>query len=192
MRCVTILALSLLACSFATAFRQDADTSNDVVRLKERIELLEAKLRAVELERDSLQDRVDKLEAKDTSNNGRPTDNQPDPFELGSVWHGSRFYTQPGADPKKAQEWKLVVTEREAKKFKGAIHFQSIDNLNQVLPVSGTAPALGTGKVFFKTDQKGIFQQTFTGVLKGGQISLEFQGTGVTGGKVTGTGNLKQ
>lgn len=191
MRYVLPLSLVLLSFSIAPAFSQDAEKPEDVVRLKERIELLEAKLKAVELERDALQSRVDKLEAKKESHKDQPDKDMADLFEIGATWQGSRFYTQAGADPLAPQEWKLVITERDGKKFKGDIHFRSIDNLNQTLAVSGLAPISESGKVTFKTEQKGVFQQNFSGVLKGGQISLEFKGTGVTGGPVTGTGNLK-
>ena len=114
-----------------------------------------------------------------------------DLFQEGSSWSGSRNYTQNGPNGG-FQDWKLVILTRDGDKFTGEIHFTSNDNKAQALAVKGIAPPKDKGKVVFKTEQLGVFQQSFKGVLAGGQISLTFSGTGVEGTRVTGTGTLTQ
>jgi len=162
-----------------------ADDSADVAALKKENELLTAKLEAALLKIEKLQKELDELKSSEKK---LPKEKEEDLFQAGTSWAGTRNYMPSN----EFQDLKLVVLTRDGNKFTGEIHFKSIDNKQQQLAITGTATQTAKGAVKFKTDQKGIFQQTFTGVLAGGQISFTFTGTAVNGTKVQGTGNLKQ
>ncbi len=171
-----------------------ADTP-EVVELKSKNEQLAAKLEAANAKLEAATLKIEKLQKEIDELKGKPKaaakEKEGDLFQEGTTWSGSRNYTQNGPS-KDFQDLKLIVLTREGNKFTGEIHFESIDKKQQQLSISGTAPQTGKGSVTFKTEQKGVFQQTFKGVLAGGQISFTFSGTGVTGDAVKGTGNLKQ
>ena len=162
-----------------------SDDSAEVAALKKENELLNAKLEAANLKIEKLQKQLDELKASEKK---LPKEKDEDLFQPGTAWSGTRNY-QPSNE---FQDLKLVVLTRDGSKFTGEIHFKSIDNKQQQLAISGKAPQTSKGPVNFKTEQKGIFQQQFTGTLAGGQISFTFKGTAVNGDKVQGTGNLKQ
>ena len=161
-----------------------SDDSADVAALKKENELLTAKLEAANLKIEKLQKQLDELKSNEKK---PPKEKDEDLFQPGTAWSGTRNY-QPSNE---FQDLKLVVLTRDGSKFTGEIHFKSIDNKQQQLAISGKAPQTSKGPVNFKTEQKGIFQQQFTGTLAGGQISFTFKGTAVNGDKVQGTGNLK-
>lgn len=186
MRCMFASLVFLAISHVSTAISQDK--AGDVAALQQQNELLAAKLEAANLKIEKLERQLAELKAEKKTDSVVGAEDQ---FAVGATWTGTRNYTQNGPS-NDFQDWKLVVTERNGKSFKGEIHFRSIDNKNQVLAVSGTVPGGESGRVIFQTDQKGVFQQKFSGNLKGGQISIQFEGTGVKGGRVTGTGNLKQ
>jgi hypothetical protein len=115
-----------------------------------------------------------------------------DPFAVGSTWSGARYYTQPGADRAKGQDWALTVLTRAGESFTGTIAYTSLDGAKQVIPVAGTAPRGGDGPVEFATTGNGVTQQQFSGSLAGRNVSLTFSGFGVAGTAVTGTARLAQ
>jgi hypothetical protein len=157
-----------------------SDDSADVAALKKENELLNAKLEAANLKIEKLQKQLDELKSNEKK---PPKEKDEDLIQPGTSWSGTRNY-QPSNE---FQDLKLVVLTRDGSKFTGEIHFKSIDNKQQQLAISGNATQTSKGPVNFKTEQKGIFQQQFTGTLAGGQISFTFNGD-----KVQGTGNLKQ
>ena len=165
-----------------------ADDSAEVAELQKQNELLTAKLEAAQLKIEKLEQQVKDLKTGEKKTAKEAVD---DLFEEGSSWSGTRNYTQNGPNGG-FQDWKLVILTRDGDKFTGEIHFTSNDNKAQALAVKGIAPPKDKGKVVFKTEQLGVFQQSFKGVLAGGQISLTFSGTGVEGTRVTGTGTLTQ
>ena len=167
------------------AFAQDEAY---VATLKRENELLQAKLEAANLKIEKLEKQLAVLQGRNQAGAEKDED---DLFAIGTTWSGSRNYTQNGPS-RDFQDWQLVIVTRDAKKFTGKIHFESIDGIQQTLDVSGYAPVTGKGPVTFRTQQKGIFQQSFKGVLIGGQISLSFTGTGNRGKAVKGTGTLKK
>ena len=182
-----IIAMFLLVGMLQTpmAFCQD---DSDVATLKQENELLQAKLEAANLKIEKLEKQLAELKSRDRDD---AVEDEEDPFAIGTAWSGSRNYTQNGPS-QDFQDWQLKIITREGKKFTGEIHFKSNDDTQQTLEVSGSAPNTGKGPVLFKTQQKGIFQQSFKGVLAGSQISLTFTGTGVKGNAVKGTGTLKK
>lgn len=186
-----VTAIGILVIGSLLNFPAAAQDADEVARLKQKIELLEAKLKAAEAERDAPQAKVRELEQK-AGNDPKNSKETSDLFQEGSRWTGSRFYTHKGADPKKAQEWTLTVTKRDKNSFEGEISFVALDDRRQTLSIEGTAPQADKGQVRFKTNQKGVLQQVFTGTLAGGQIAVTFTGTAVNGMPVSGTGNLKK
>jgi hypothetical protein len=103
-----------------------------------------------------------------------------DQFAVGSTYRGSRFFFdnmgKVAGDP---QKWSLKVTERKGNTFKGEIIFETREGKVEY-PVEGTAPAAGDGAVKF-TSEKGLFMQAFAGVIKKGEIGLQFAGRAVKG-----------
>jgi cell division protein FtsB len=164
------------------------DKANELSRLKQENQRLEAKLQVAELKIQRLEKQIAELKAKKDDD---ASENTNDLFAAGTTWTGTRNYNQNGAS-KGFQDWKLVITERKGKRFEGDILFQSIDGQNQSLQVQGTAPTGASGDIEFKTKSKGLLQQKFSGKLADGQIGLLFSGTGLRGNSVSGTGTLKQ
>lgn len=182
--CISLTA-TLFNCSFAAA-QENAELKtlrDENARLKTELESANEKI-------EKLEKQIESMRAKDSKEDQKAAE---DLFTVGSVWSGSRFYNQNGKQPnRKAQPWSMKVTERDGKKFKAEISFTAFDGLDKEISVAGSAPTTGKGAVTFKTEAKGIFQQTFKGGLAGGQVSLEFDGTGVEGTRVFGTGDLKR
>jgi hypothetical protein len=169
-----------------------ADDPKEIKPLIERIERLETQLKVAESERDHLQSQLDTLaDQLNDDKRAKDSSNSEDQFSVGVRWQGSRKFLQPGAG-KDFANWSLIITKRSRQTFEGEIHFVTIDRQPQVLTVSGVAPQGLSGAVRFKTNQKGILEQSFTGVLKGGQLSLTFSGTSLSGARVFGTANLKK
>jgi hypothetical protein len=142
---------------------------------------------------DALEKQIEALRAKHAKDDEKRAE---DLFTVGSVWSGSRFYNQNvqnGKGPdREGQPWTMKVTERDGNRFKAEISFTAFDGLQKEITVAGTAPLTEKGRVTFRTDQKGIFQQSFKGILAGRQVSLEFDGTSVNATRVFGTGHLKR
>lgn len=184
---ITALSASFLAMVLSLATYAHADDVDELKQENQRLaqELKVAQARIKQLEK-SLKKRAndEKSEAKEQAS---------DPFNIGSTFKGSRFYQQKGANPLNAQPWTLEIKTRDKAQFSGEIRFQSVDKRSQRLPVSGTAPPSGKGAVKFSITNGGVFKQDFNGSIKGGKrIELRFEGTGNTGGRVFGTGNLER
>ncbi|MEM9586121.1 MAG: hypothetical protein AAGA03_02475 [Planctomycetota bacterium] len=177
--CLTLI--SICGTSPCIAYGQDevSRLKSEIEQLRDRIKELEADLKTVTAQRDDLQREIDKARKSEKLSNG-------DLFQIGARWSGTRFVRR----VKKGQRWNLVISERDGERFSGQIQFVSPDNQAQQLDVSGSAPKDAAGKVVFKTNTLGVMQQAFTGVLKGDQISLTWEGTGVAGKRVVGTANL--
>jgi hypothetical protein len=115
---------------------------------------------------------------------------QSDPFAVGSTYRGNRFFFdnmgKVAGDP---QKWSLKVTERKGNTFKGEIIFETREGKVEY-PVEGTAPAAGDGAVRF-AGEKGLFMQAFAGMIKKGEIGLQFAGRSVRGTAVKGTAVLR-
>ncbi len=185
--CLAILTIATIFCSSSIATAQD---DAELKSLREANAQLKAELEAAKLRIETLEKLIESMRAKDAKDNQKQAQ---DLFTVGSIWSGSRFYNQNGKTAnRQAQPWRMEVTERDGKKFRAVITFTAFDGLEKEITVVGTAPVTAKGGVTFKTDQKGIFQQSFNGVLAGQQVSLEFDGTGVEGTRVFGTGDLKR
>ncbi len=185
--CLAILTIATIFCSSSIATAQD---DAELKSLREANAQLKAELEAAKLRIETLEKLIESMRAKDAKDNQKQAQ---DLFTVGSIWSGSRFYNQNGKTVnRQAQPWRMEVTERDGKKFRAVITFTAFDGLEKEITVVGTAPVTAKGGVTFKTDQKGIFQQSFNGVLAGQQVSLEFDGTGVEGTRVFGTGDLKR
>lgn len=164
------------------------DKANELSRLKQENQRLEAKLQVAELKIQRLEKQIAELKTENDDDSG---ENPNDLFTAGTIWTGTRNYNQNG-NSKGFQDWKLVITERKGRRFEGDLMFQSIDGQNQSLQVQGTAPTGTSGNIEFKTKAKGLLQQKFSGKLTDGQIGLVFSGTGLRGNAVSGTGTLRQ
>ena len=185
MRVITGMVILAVMLQSPSAFSQGND---DVAELKQENELLRAKLEVANLKIENLERQLAELNSRQRD---FTAEDEEDLFTVGSSWSGSRNYTHTGPS-RNFQDWQLKILSREGNQFTGSIHFNSMSGTRQTILVSGNAPVSDKGAVSFKTINKGIFQQSFKGVLAGGQISLSFTGTGERGFPVKGTGTLKQ
>lgn len=181
-----IASIALISISLISSVSAQ-DKASELSRLKQENQRLEAKLQAAELKIQRLEKELAELKSNEADSSEAPNDL----FATGTTLTGKRNYTQSGSSSD-FQDWKLVIKDRKGNKFEGEISFIGVDGENQTIPVSGTAPAKGRGKVMFQTNQKGLLRQKFTGDLSGGRINLVFSGTGLRGNRVEGTGYLKQ
>jgi hypothetical protein len=109
-----------------------------------------------------------------------------DPFLAGSEWGGTRNL-KGGNGP---QDWSMTITKRDAKNgtFEGTITIQRPKGGPDTYTFIGTA---GATKLKFTTEKKGRFKQKFEGEIKGGEIVVDFEGTGIGGDPVSGNARLK-
>jgi hypothetical protein len=114
-----------------------------------------------------------------------------DQFAVGTAFKGSRWFADARGkiDTKNSQGWSLKVTERNGNGFEGEITLEFKDGPASY-PVKGKAPAAGNGAVTF-VGEKGLFKQQFKGLIKKGEIGLEFSGRAVGGIAVRGTALLR-
>ena len=188
--CLFLLIEVTTICSSSFVVAQDdaqlKSLQAENAQLRAALEIANAKI-------DTLEKQIETMRAKDVNDDNKRAE---DLFTVGSVWTGSRFYNQNDQHGKskdrEAQPWTMKVTERDGNIFKAEISFTAFDGLQKEITVAGTAPLTEKGRVTFRTDQKGIFQQAFKGVLAGRQVSLEFDGTSVNATRVFGTGHLKR
>ncbi|MCO6459669.1 MAG: hypothetical protein J5I93_30520 [Pirellulaceae bacterium] len=182
-----VLTAGFMTLDHRLAFADEvSDLREEVVKLKAALEELQSQMALVESERDALRLRVKRMELESARS-------ESDLFQAGMRWEGTRFLAgQKGRPRDEGQNWSLVVTQRDGERFKGQIQFVSRDKQTQQLEVSGSAPTKTNGRVVFKTDAIGVLQQSFDGVLKGNQISLTWEGTGVAGKRLAGTANLSR
>lgn len=169
-----------------TGFASQKDDDDGITKLKKENQKLLAIIQELEREIQALKTERDTLKRELRTERKKSKAAERDLFEVGASWSGSRFVR----GVKQSQAWRLVVTSREGSSFKGEIQFVSPDKKSQQIDVSGTAPAKENGRVVFKTTAVGVFQQSFSGSLKGEQISLSWEGTTVRGRRVVGTANL--
>ncbi len=115
-----------------------------------------------------------------------------DPFAVGTVFTGTRFYNRKGAD-KEGQPLMLEIVERDERKFNGKISFEAIDGNQVSYVVKGLAPTKAPGAIEFESEKKGLFKQYFSGQIdKAGEVSMIFRGTGVPGFYVEGRAVLRK
>jgi hypothetical protein len=190
----TMLAVTLLV--FAGAPNARGQETDEVKRLKERIELLEAKLKLAERENQDLKAENKQLKAGGAK---KPADEPAvadDAFASGTVFEGRRQYTSLAAS---VQAVRLEITERKGTSFQGKLTIQNIDDKTKqvdeastrVVNVKGQAPITGKGNVQFKTERSGKFEQSFTGKLNSGTFGFNFSGTNYVGQQSSGNGEIK-
>lgn len=172
------LALSSL---FSKAAQGDevSELKAEIAKLRATIKTLEQDLEKVASERDALRLQVNRTKSQDK-------ESETDAFQVGTRWTGSRSVR----GYKKTQNWTFTVTERDGERFTGQIQFVSPDGQAQQLEVKGKAPTNDYGRLVFKTTAVGLLQQSFEGVFKGNQVSLNWMGTTFAGKRVVGTANL--
>ncbi|OWK39487.1 hypothetical protein FRUB_06050 [Fimbriiglobus ruber] len=157
--------------------------SDEVKRLKEKIELLEAKLEAAKLKMEKLETENKQLQADAK----KPADKLTveDPFTKGTIFVGFRNFV--GFDAK--QQVRLEITSRNKTSFEGQLTIT--DGGSREVKVTGTAPIGKEGTIKFKTEKSGKFQQNFTGKYGNGEIGFDFGGSGYVGEPVMGKGVIK-
>lgn len=157
-----------------------------IAELRETIEALQKKVAEIEAERDQLRLQLKKLERAERKS-------QLDQFPVGSIWRGACRLARGAPRSRRARESNqctLTITDRTGEKFKGTLVLQL--ETPELLEVSGRLPSDEGGKVAFESDAVGVMAITFNGVLKGGRVSLTFEGTGLRGRRVMGTATLSR
>jgi len=177
------LVISVLACG--NSFAQNGDVDD----LKMKIELLEAKLLASEKSVELLEKECEQLRKENAQLKGGKADpaDQQDHFAPGVVWIGDAKSNI----EKRGTRWALSVSERDGKKFSGAIAAVLPDGKKVEFSVSGTAPSMGNGLVVIESPLVGRAKMFLRGRVTNGQIALAFTGTTALGEKMFGSATLK-
>lgn len=164
-------------------------SADEIAKLKQQNELLQAKLEAANLKIEKLEQQLAGL--ADTKKTSLKTDR--DLFATGTIWSGERHFVLPAG--LKSQDIRLTITERDQTHFKGEITiFRLIEGKSHTdtYQVKGTATTKAVGSVDFTTEKKGFFQNRFQGKISNGELALDFGGSNfLEGSIVKGTAIMK-
>lgn len=106
-----------------------------------------------------------------------------DPFAVGTVWAGQRKSSR-GVE----QDWRFKVEARDGTAFQGTLFIHEGEKKAREYKITGT---IRGDKIEFKSEKKGRFEQTFTGVLSDGEIEFIWRGTNMRGDRASGTAKAK-